>query len=114
MTKLAVPTPISGGLLLSYRCNSRCKHCLYACSPSWSADWLSEAACETSLRLLRIFRGMMADGIAPKVTIGISPVLTEQLADDVFKTGLIEYIDLKIDAAHENEKAFMKSGENPL
>ncbi len=41
MTKLAVPAPISAGLLLSYKCTSHCRHCLYACSPKWEADWLS-------------------------------------------------------------------------
>lgn len=30
----------SGGLLLSYKCNSRCRHCLYGCSPRWR-KWLS-------------------------------------------------------------------------
>ncbi len=42
MKKLIVPEPISGGLLLSYKCSSGCKHCMYACSPKWDADWLSE------------------------------------------------------------------------
>ncbi len=41
MTKLAIPAPVSAGLLLSYKCTSRCRHCLYACSPKWEADWLS-------------------------------------------------------------------------
>ena len=42
MKKLTVPEPISGGLLLSYKCNSGCKHCMYACSPKWEADWIGE------------------------------------------------------------------------
>jgi hypothetical protein len=41
VSKLAIPEPISAGLLLSYKCTSRCRHCLYACSPAWKADWLS-------------------------------------------------------------------------
>ena len=41
--KLIVSKPISGGLLLSYKCSGACKHCLYNCSPEWNTDWISEA-----------------------------------------------------------------------
>ncbi|MHC4498417.1 MAG: radical SAM protein [Planctomycetota bacterium] len=43
MKKLIVPEPVSAGLLLSYKCDSGCRHCMYGCSPKWDADWLSEA-----------------------------------------------------------------------
>jgi len=42
MKKLSVPKPISAGIFLSYKCTSECKHCMYACSPRWKADWISE------------------------------------------------------------------------
>lgn len=42
MKKLMLKKPISGGIFLSYKCNSECKHCMYACSPSWKSDWISE------------------------------------------------------------------------
>lgn len=28
--------------MLSYKCSARCRHCMYACSPKWEADWISE------------------------------------------------------------------------
>lgn len=35
-----VISPIdSGGIVLSYQCNCRCRHCLYAAGPEWS-DWM--------------------------------------------------------------------------
>jgi hypothetical protein len=40
--RLMIPEPISGGIFLSYKCNSTCRHCLYACSARWEGDWLSE------------------------------------------------------------------------
>jgi Fe-S-cluster-containing dehydrogenase component len=46
---LYIKEPISGGLILSYKCNSECKHCMYACSPKWSADWISEKDVEKIL-----------------------------------------------------------------
>jgi len=50
MDELFVPELLSGGLILSYTCNSRCKHCMYACSPQWKADWFPEPDAERILR----------------------------------------------------------------
>jgi len=43
---------MSGGLILSYKCPARCRHCMYACSPDWKADWISEADLERGLAQL--------------------------------------------------------------
>ncbi len=50
--KLTIPQPASAGLFLSYKCTSRCRHCLYACSPGWKADWLSVQDAEVVLAQL--------------------------------------------------------------
>jgi len=42
MEKLYVEEPISAGIILSYKCSSECRHCMYACSPRWKADWIPE------------------------------------------------------------------------
>ncbi|MGD9146821.1 MAG: radical SAM protein, partial [Anaerolineae bacterium] len=42
MEAITIPRPTSAGLFLTYRCTNTCKHCMYACSPQWPADWLSE------------------------------------------------------------------------
>jgi len=42
MEKLYVQEPVSAGIILSYKCTSECKHCMYGCSPRWKADWISE------------------------------------------------------------------------
>lgn len=41
MKKLHISAPISCGILLTYKCTGTCKHCMYASSPQWDADWLS-------------------------------------------------------------------------
>jgi len=50
---LRMLSPIDLGIILSYRCRSRCKHCLYACGPSWeetiTLDAVSEAVEATKL-----------------------------------------------------------------
>lgn len=36
--RIKLPVLTNGGLILSYKCTNRCKHCLYASSPEWN-DW---------------------------------------------------------------------------
>jgi len=52
MRRAKVPRPISGGLLLSYKCSAACRHCMYACSPKWQADWITGEDLEEILSLL--------------------------------------------------------------
>jgi len=47
-----IPKPVSGGLILSYRCPAQCRHCMYACSPRWNADWISTEGLESILSQL--------------------------------------------------------------
>jgi len=70
--KLAVPEPFSGGILLSYKCTSSCRHCLYACSPAWKADWLSLSDAEAILtQLAASLRGKYPDFGSVGVNQGI-------------------------------------------
>ncbi|MEM2146971.1 MAG: radical SAM protein [Candidatus Jordarchaeaceae archaeon] len=50
--RLRIPDPVSAGIILSYKCNSECKHCMYACSPLWRADWLAREDIRLILRQL--------------------------------------------------------------
>ena len=52
LMRLRVPSPVSGGLMLTYTCNAACGHCMYACSPRWPADWISDQDLEETLRSL--------------------------------------------------------------
>lgn len=49
---IKIPVPTSGGLLLSYKCTAACRHCMYACSAKWKADWISEEDLEKILNQL--------------------------------------------------------------
>ncbi|MFX1283362.1 MAG: radical SAM protein [Promethearchaeota archaeon] len=55
MKKFLVPKPISGGLILSYRCSCECKHCMYFCSPKWENTWINEKDLEITLEKLSEF-----------------------------------------------------------
>jgi hypothetical protein len=49
---MTIPEPISGGLILSYKCSAACRHCMYACSPQWDGDWIGEEELEEGLAQL--------------------------------------------------------------
>ena len=75
-------------------------------------DWINEAAAETYLPLLQIFDKLISEGISPKITIGITPVLTEMLGDQVFKDEFVIYIDQKIEAAQHDAGEFYRIGDS--
>ena len=73
-------------------------------------DWLNEAASETYIPLLGVFNRLVEEGHLPRVVVGISPVLAEQLAAPSFKEGLRGYVKRKIEAAREDGAQFEKWG----
>ncbi len=74
-------------------------------------DWLNEAAAETYIPILLACDGLVKRGISPKLTIGISPVLCEQLAHDSFKSEFDEYLKQKIEAAGNDASEFHRTGQ---
>ena len=77
-------------------------------------EWLSEAAAETYLPMLRVFGDLEKDGLALKCNVNLSPVLLEQLSHPVFKAELAEYLKRKIEAARKDQEDFQKTGETHL
>ncbi len=75
------------------------------------ASMLYEAAAECYLPLLRTFRGLFSDGIPPKVTIGLTPVVVEQLADERFKEWFTHYLVDRIETAQANAGEFRYRGD---
>jgi len=62
----------AGGLITNYYCTSRCRHCLYACGPSWEKRYLDS---ETAVRHLRRIKAM---GCASVHIGGGEPLLDPQ------------------------------------
>ncbi len=44
---------ISGGLITNYYCTSRCRHCLYNCSPAWEKKYITPQVAEENLRAIQ-------------------------------------------------------------
>jgi hypothetical protein len=43
----------AGGLITNYYCTSRCRHCLYACSPGWEKRYIDPETAERNFRKIR-------------------------------------------------------------
>ena len=76
-------------------------------------DWLTEAIAECYIPLLNVFNDLTNEGILPKITLDISPVLCEQLEHSNTKNIFINYCDNKINAAQEDHDNFTKWGYEP-
>lgn len=73
-------------------------------------DWIFESAAECYLPLLDALDRLRNQGIAPRWTVNISPILAEQLDDPSFKEGFADYCQEKIDAAIRDQRNFRAQG----
>lgn len=74
-------------------------------------DLLYEAVAETYIPLLDCFGRLADEGVCANVTIGLTPVLAEQLADPHFVRGFREFCQAKTEAAAEDERSFRAEGK---
>ena len=88
-------------------------------------DWLNEAAAETYLPLWRALSERAGNGAAGAragsttrgslgITLGLSPVLCEQLAHPDFHLEFVSYLEQKIAAATEDRSTFERIGEGAM
>src|SRR5690349_19911984 len=62
-------------------------------------EWIHEAACETYIPLLQTLYDLKESGSRAKLTLGMTPILAEQLADPDVLSHLDDYIDNQVAAA---------------
>ena len=74
-------------------------------------DWLFESAVECYLPLLDVLERFRQQGIKPRWTVNITPILAEQLDDPAFQEGFIEYCEEKVAYAHQDRELFEAQGE---
>jgi 1,4-alpha-glucan branching enzyme len=77
-------------------------------------DWLNEAAAECYIPLINAFTDLAEEGLSANITINVTPVLVEMLADEVFKDGFLDYLDHRIEFAEQNAKEFHDTGRPHL
>ncbi|MFX0138500.1 MAG: 1,4-alpha-glucan branching protein, partial [Candidatus Hodarchaeota archaeon] len=82
-------------------------------SGTWPAgeEWLMEAMNETYIPMLNILRELKEKGIKSAITINITPILAEQLADSYMKQRFTEYMENLISRAKNDIKRFKRHAE---
>ena len=73
--------------------------------------WLYEGAAETYLPLLDMIGAVALNRARPALTMGLTPVLLEQLAHERFKTGFVKYLNERIERARHDRAEFEKSNQ---
>ncbi|MEQ9460597.1 MAG: DUF1957 domain-containing protein [Phycisphaeraceae bacterium] len=71
-------------------------------------DWLYEAAAETYLPLLNVIDECLFFNARPRLVMGLTPVLLEQLAHEDFKKGFVHYLEDRVAQAGQDKKDFEK------
>lgn len=77
-------------------------------------EWLHEVAMGTYLPLLMALYELRQEKCNFKLTVGLTPVLVEQLADDLIKEHLSEYMDDRLRRVLSDVKRFEKNNEGHL
>src|SRR5437763_9131945 len=68
--------------------------------------WLYEAAAETYLPLLDMIGACAINNARPAITMGLTPVLLEQLTHERFKTGFVQYLTERMQRAAQDRREF--------
>ncbi len=77
-------------------------------------EWVLEGMLETYIPLLEMLEGIAASGKKIKITVGITPVLAEQLADEYFKSRFLTYARDKLKRAQDDINRFNRSRQEQL
>ena len=78
------------------------------------SDWLCEATVDTYLPLLEGLRTLEDEGVAVPVTLGITPVLANQLASGDFRTEMGAFFSQRFKALDEAPTSLQETGDEHL
>jgi 1,4-alpha-glucan branching enzyme len=77
-------------------------------------EWIHEAASETYIPLLDALYDLKEEGCPFKLTLGITPVLVDQLADRLVIEHMAEFMEDKVRRAQSDVRRFEKADEGHL
>jgi 1,4-alpha-glucan branching enzyme len=78
------------------------------------SDWLTEAALDTYLPLIESLQSLERDGVQAPVTLGITPVLANQLAHPLFRTEVEAFFEQRLEACHAAPDSLRGTGDAHL
>ncbi len=77
-------------------------------------EWIHEAIAETYIPLLDALYDLQAEAVPARLTLTLTPILLEQLADEDVQANFIGYVDEKIDAATQDIERFEKARDGDM
>ncbi len=77
-------------------------------------EWIHEAIAETYIPLLDALYDLQAEAVPARLTLTLTPILLEQLADEDVQANFIGYVDEKIDAATQDIERFEKASDGDM
>ena len=77
-------------------------------------SWLFEGAAETYVPLLELLDELAGTGVRFGLTVGLTPVLLEQLASAHFKDRFVAYLQERADLARHDARTFDAQGKRDL
>jgi 1,4-alpha-glucan branching enzyme len=77
-------------------------------------EWIHEAASETYIPLLQTLYDLKEEGLTFKLTVGITPILAEQLADSLVLEHFDQYLDNQIEAAKKDMIYYQETLPKPV
>lgn len=78
------------------------------------SDWLNEATFECYLPLIETMHHLVGEGLSPKWTINVSPVLAEQLGSPEFQRELSFYYENTLKTCADSRKYFAGIGDTAI
>ena len=91
--------------------HSHIPYCRQAGQWPHGEEWLHEAAAETYVPLLAVLSDLAEQGVAAHVTLGITPVLADQLADPLVMEHFETYVSDRIERAQSDVARFSREGD---
>jgi 1,4-alpha-glucan branching enzyme len=77
-------------------------------------EWIHEATAETYIPLLDALNDLHSKGIPARLTLTLTPVLLEQLADEDVRANFVNYLDEKIGAASQDVERFEAANNDDM
>ncbi len=90
--------------------HSHLPYCRKAGIWPFGEEWLHEALSETYIPLLNALYDLVGEGVKPYLTLGLTPVLVEQLSDAYLLEKFTKYVETKLENCAEDIKRY--SGED--
>ncbi|MFX1256203.1 MAG: 1,4-alpha-glucan branching protein domain-containing protein [Promethearchaeota archaeon] len=78
------------------------------------AVWLYEASAETYVPVLNVLHELIEEGLCPRLTIGLTPILCEQLRKSEFEAGFLNYLDERVKASTQDLDQFKSENRQHL